>query len=286
MDTASPSQSAADRQATLAYKLGLAGVLLPLAIASIVIGLRAIRAADLSNAPPVRRKATKGIVLSCVWLGLAGFGMLLPIIDPNYQASGQSAAVLPKYPAESERVAGMTRELVKLHLDSDSSGFTHSIRVEKVEAVGDREYRARVSALSRSSAGEAFSFTLSVRVTYTAGDRPTRWEQGHVDGGEAWWLVSSYTEQGEQVAGARVRIGTLGEWRQASYVDRLALSTEMVGLWLDRQGRKPADSDALKPLAVDLEACLSTTAATGESDTLKVSEAAAACCVLLWPDKR
>lgn len=87
----------------------------------------------------------------------------------------------------------------------------------------------------------------------------------------------------EWYRGGTLHRATVKEWREADYTNRLATAADWALTMLEKSGNKPADTDALKPFAVDLEACVSTTAASGYADGQSVSELAAACWILLHP---
>lgn len=87
----------------------------------------------------------------------------------------------------------------------------------------------------------------------------------------------------EWYQGGTLHRATVKEWREADYMNRLATAADWALTMLEKSGNKPADTDALKPFAVDLEACVSTTSASGYADGQSVSELAAACWILLHP---
>lgn len=85
--------------------------------------------------------------------------------------------------------------------------------------------------------------------------------------------------------GGTLHSATVKEWREATYTDRLATAADWALTMLEKTGNKPASTDALKPFAVDLEACVTTTAAGGNAEGQRASELAAACWVLLHPQQ-
>jgi hypothetical protein len=89
----------------------------------------------------------------------------------------------------------------------------------------------------------------------------------------------------EWYQGGTLHRATVREWREADYMNRLATAADWAATLLEKTGNKPASTDALKPFAIDLEACVTTTVASGYADGQSVSEVAAACWILLHPKK-
>jgi Domain of unknown function (DUF4190) len=87
----------------------------------------------------------------------------------------------------------------------------------------------------------------------------------------------------EWYEGGTLHRATVKEWREATYTDRLATAADWALTMLEKSGNKPASTDALKPFAVDLEACVTTTATGGNAEGQRASEVAAMCWVLLHP---
>jgi hypothetical protein len=87
----------------------------------------------------------------------------------------------------------------------------------------------------------------------------------------------------EWYEGGTLHRATVKEWREADYRNRLATAADWALTMLEKTGSKPADTDALKPYAVDLEASVSTTAAGGNADSQRASEVAVACWLILHP---
>ena len=86
----------------------------------------------------------------------------------------------------------------------------------------------------------------------------------------------------EWYSGGNLHKATLDEWRKASNQNRLATSSDFIAAvskdvgWLS--------TDEIKPLAVELMSCIDSTAGDSGLDNMHVSEVAAACLVMLWPE--
>lgn len=81
-------------------------------------------------------------------------------------------------------------------------------------------------------------------------------------------------------SGGTLHQSTLGEWRRASYQNRLATSADFVA---STQDVDYGDMFAFKQMATDLETCISTTAEDGNLDSERTVSISAMCTVLLFP---
>lgn len=206
-----PSLSPAERNARLSFTFGVLGFLFPLAFASIIVGIRALRQASGSSNPTgLKRRAFAGMSLAGLWLAatLLGLRLILPVVAPNFPPA--RVGDLPRYRADSEHVAAMIRQLVERQAPMiaefnqglvNTQGMTHKARVVSVEANGERSYRASVSLISRQDSGWGASFDLTVRVSFNAGEEQRGALNVARSGDESWWLVSTYTDKVEAFKG-------------------------------------------------------------------------------------
>lgn len=201
-----------DRFGRLALTFGATGFLFPLAFAGIAMGIKALRGRGCSSNPEaVKRRAVAGITLAAVWLALMGGGLFLSAIGPKSPAA--QTAALPLYPADSEHVAAMIRELVEGHGPMiaefnqglvNTRGMTHKAGIVSIEAEGERAYRAKVSLVSRQDSGWGVYFDLTVRASFNAGEEKRRSLNVARSGPESWWLLSTYTDKVEIFKGAAI----------------------------------------------------------------------------------
>lgn len=205
-----------DRFGRLALIFGATGFLFPLAFAGIAMGIKALRGrGGSSNPQAVKRRAVAGITLAAVWLALMGGGLILSAVGPKSPAA--QTAALPLYPADSEHVAAMIRELVERQAPMiaefnqglvKTQGMSHKARIVSVEADGERAYRAKVSLVSRQDSGWGVFVDLTVRASFNAGEEKRGALNVARSGAESWWLLSTYTDKVETFKGAATTGGT------------------------------------------------------------------------------
>lgn len=81
-------------------------------------------------------------------------------------------------------------------------------------------------------------------------------------------------------AGGTLHKGTVKQWRNASYTNRLATSADFVA---STQEVDFGDMDVFKKMASETEECISTAVLDGDFDNQKVSDFAVSCLLLLFP---
>jgi len=79
--------------------------------------------------------------------------------------------------------------------------------------------------------------------------------------------------------GGTLHSATAGEWRNASYANRLATAGDWAAAALRRQGKVASDIAELRTRAEAIQTCVSEAAQAG-ADNLKASELAAACLII------
>lgn len=84
----------------------------------------------------------------------------------------------------------------------------------------------------------------------------------------------------EWYSGGTLQQATLSEWRSGSSRDRLASSADFAAVAARQQNMNLRSMDELRPIAVNLERCISATGRDGAADSMRVSEVAAACILL------
>lgn len=81
-------------------------------------------------------------------------------------------------------------------------------------------------------------------------------------------------------SGGTLHQSTLGEWRNATYRNRLATSADFVA---STQDVDYSDLSSFRKMASDLEACISTTAEDGTLDSERTVSISSMCTVMLFP---
>jgi hypothetical protein len=83
-------------------------------------------------------------------------------------------------------------------------------------------------------------------------------------------------EKKEWYAGGNLSRASIGEWKAATYENKLATSADMVATL-----KKFSSMDEMKAAAVELEQCVSKVAEGPQAEQQRVNEVAAACAILL-----
>lgn len=81
--------------------------------------------------------------------------------------------------------------------------------------------------------------------------------------------------------GGTLQNATLGEWRAATPVNRLASSADFAAVVAKRNNLAVKSMDDLALIAEQIEQCITKVASDGESDQVRVPDTAAACAVLM-----
>jgi len=82
-------------------------------------------------------------------------------------------------------------------------------------------------------------------------------------------------------SGGTLHMAKMKQWSQTAYANRLATSADFVTTMLQMDGKRIPPVDQLKPIAMELETCISTSNKGGVANTQKVSTMAAACWILM-----
>jgi hypothetical protein len=96
-------------------------------------------------------------------------------------------------------------------------------------------------------------------------------------------LIHPFVADAEWYSGGTLHRATVGEWRNASYRDKLATAADWA-LAYDRVKNtvlRSGSMETLKPYAIDLVTCVDGASGPSGNDSLRVAQLAASCIVLL-----
>jgi hypothetical protein len=85
----------------------------------------------------------------------------------------------------------------------------------------------------------------------------------------------------EWYTGGTLHDSTLGEWRLSTYQNKLASSADFATVVVSQSGHPLGSMDELKPIAIQMERCISDAAAGGKTDKMHVTDVAGACAILM-----